>query len=233
MPHLSSSRPSTTTRFHNRGSNIIDTFYAGSKKNNPVTGGLGINANEQAWLEQQLNRLDNGITGVVSQYAADGAIAVDMRPVFAGHEWCTADPWVFGPSVGAYQGINKAPFHPTIEGSEAMAQAIANALNGLTSIDADGTVMYNANGTTVTSESVNTSGYGSADISGAVTSSNQSLLSGAPFAGQNVLQISSSASVSGFEISTPASSDITAILPRFSKIPVDVDSFPRPLRTEC
>ena len=53
------------------------------------------------------------------------AIVVDMASRSAGHDACSAEPWVNGikPERGA-------PFHPTLAGAEATALAIATALSG-------------------------------------------------------------------------------------------------------
>lgn len=52
-----------------------------------------------------------------------GALFVDMDAVGVGHDACSSRPWVNGahPSEGA-------PFHPTVAGAKATAQAIARAV---------------------------------------------------------------------------------------------------------
>jgi lysophospholipase L1-like esterase len=56
---------------------------------------------------------------------AAGAAVVDMATLSAGHDACSAAPWVNGivPEKGA-------PFHPTLAGARATARAIAEALSG-------------------------------------------------------------------------------------------------------
>ncbi len=51
-----------------------------------------------------------------------GAIVVDMHRLGAAHNACSVSPWTNG-----YSGI--APFHPTLEGARATAEAIARKLN--------------------------------------------------------------------------------------------------------
>ena len=57
-----------------------------------------------------------------SAAARGGAIVVDMHRLGAAHNACSAEPWTSG-----YSGI--APFHPTLTGARATAQAIADALS--------------------------------------------------------------------------------------------------------
>jgi lysophospholipase L1-like esterase len=58
--------------------------------------------------------------------AAVGAVVVDMATLSAGHDACSAEPWVNGiaPDTGA-------PFHPTLAGAMATARAIADAPDGV------------------------------------------------------------------------------------------------------
>ena len=57
-----------------------------------------------------------------SAAAKGGAILIDMHQLGAAHSACSAAPWTSG-----YSGI--APFHPTLAGARATAQAIVDALS--------------------------------------------------------------------------------------------------------
>lgn len=68
---------------------------------------------EISWMSDQLNLLNQTIA-----QAASGYSFARYAPVsFQDHELCTSDPWV--------QGLNDpAPFHPTVEGQQAIANAV-------------------------------------------------------------------------------------------------------------
>ncbi len=71
-----------------------------------------ITSNEQAWLQQQANALNQAIQSVIPYYSFAQYVPID----FTGHELCSADTWV--------QGTNDvAPFHPTAQGQAAIAEA--------------------------------------------------------------------------------------------------------------
>jgi lysophospholipase L1-like esterase len=55
--------------------------------------------------------------------AAANAEVVNMATLSAGHDACSAEPWVNGIAP-----VTGAPFHPTLAGAEATAQAIAQVL---------------------------------------------------------------------------------------------------------
>lgn len=61
----------------------------------------------------------------VSRAAAEkaGAMLVDMQTLGAEHHACSAQPWTYG-----WANAGKAPFHPTMAGAQATAEAIALAL---------------------------------------------------------------------------------------------------------
>jgi lysophospholipase L1-like esterase len=79
----------------------------------------GITANETSWLNARINGLNKAINGTVSKYSYGTFAPVS----FAGHELCTADSWVQGPS-------NAMPFHPTTEGQQAIATSVTSHYTG-------------------------------------------------------------------------------------------------------
>ena len=81
---------------------------------------LGISAAQADLMRPVAARLAE-VTRAVA--AAAGAVVVDTAALSAGHDACSAEPWVNGiaPETGA-------PFHPTMAGAEATARAIAKVL---------------------------------------------------------------------------------------------------------
>lgn len=68
---------------------------------------------EISWIRSQTDALNQTIASVASSYSF-----VHFAPVdFTGHELCTSDPWVQGPTASA-------PFHPTAQGQQAIADAV-------------------------------------------------------------------------------------------------------------
>lgn len=54
---------------------------------------------------------------------------VNLENAFAGHTWCTRDPWVYGVSIGIDSfGQSRAPFHPTPAGQRRIAGLVLAAL---------------------------------------------------------------------------------------------------------
>ncbi len=74
-------------------------------------------AAEASWTTGRLNALNAAIQRVGSRYSFTKYTPVD----FTGHDICSADPWVLGPTV-------KGAFHPTAQGQQAIARAINSRL---------------------------------------------------------------------------------------------------------
>jgi lysophospholipase L1-like esterase len=72
-----------------------------------------LTATELAWLNGQNDALNQAIARTTAHYSFARFAPVD----FTGHELCTADSWIQGPS-------DFAPFHPTVAGQQVMAQAV-------------------------------------------------------------------------------------------------------------
>lgn len=97
---------------------------------------VGITTDENNWLQDGLSNLNIAISQAVT-YAqtAEAHIQVefvDLSTAFAGHEFCSTDPWAYGPSIqynlGTAYANNPAPFHPTPEGQRAIATAVEAAI---------------------------------------------------------------------------------------------------------
>jgi lysophospholipase L1-like esterase len=78
----------------------------------------GIDASELAWGRGFQTRLNAAIKEAAAKYTFASYTDVD----FTGHEICSADSWV--------QTLNdKEPFHPTVEGQQAYAKAVLDAVS--------------------------------------------------------------------------------------------------------
>ncbi|MNH50222.1 Lipase 2 precursor [compost metagenome] len=73
----------------------------------------GITANEASWLTARSNSLNSAISGTVAKYSYGEFASVS----FAGHELCSSDSWIQGPS-------SSMPFHPTAAGQQAIAASV-------------------------------------------------------------------------------------------------------------
>lgn len=83
--------------------------------------GLRIDAADATWLRQKGAELSD----VVRRSAkAAGATYVDVAADFAGHEACTADPWLTGVVIVDL----KSSFHPTVAGQAELARLVSSAL---------------------------------------------------------------------------------------------------------
>jgi alpha-tubulin suppressor-like RCC1 family protein len=100
----------------------------------------GLTPGEQTFIVNGLTSLDQGIQGEVA-YAQNNfsnlnISLVDLAGLFpggqdimSGHTFCSADPWVYGPSIdyphwGKLRPGYPAPMHPTPEGQMAIFKAI-------------------------------------------------------------------------------------------------------------
>jgi lysophospholipase L1-like esterase len=76
----------------------------------------GLTPDEMNWLNLQENLLDKATRSVASWFNFTSYVPVD----FTGHEFCSSTPWI--------QGLaSPAPFHPTVAGQQAIAEAILDA----------------------------------------------------------------------------------------------------------
>ncbi|WP_051704590.1 SGNH/GDSL hydrolase family protein [Glycomyces sp. NRRL B-16210] len=82
---------------------------------------LGITPDEQALLNETADLLAETTAGVAADHGFDFA---DVRDTFAGHEICSADPWILG-----YTGTLES-FHANAAGHAAYAEAVIPYLRG-------------------------------------------------------------------------------------------------------
>lgn len=108
-------------------------------------GGLfgNLSAEEMSFLRAKLKILNANIEEVVYERDANGvrkfpdALTVDLGGdlgPLVGHRWCSDQPWIYGPSIGAPAFLGglpeaaAAPFHPTEKGQAAIASAFVDAV---------------------------------------------------------------------------------------------------------
>lgn len=82
---------------------------------------LGLDSAQVATMRTVGERLADATRSAARQ---GGAMIVDMQHLSAGHDACSAEPWVNGA-----RDVKGAPFHPTLAGAEATARAISEALD--------------------------------------------------------------------------------------------------------
>ena len=77
---------------------------------------IGVTDKESFWLRTQEEALNKAIQDTTRSYK----FAMFADPDFSGHELCTKEPWI--------QDLqDKAPFHPTAAGQNAVAQTVINS----------------------------------------------------------------------------------------------------------
>lgn len=82
---------------------------------------LGLTSEEVALMRDVGDRMAAATRAATKQ---GDAILADMHVAGEGHNACSADPWTKG-----WTDLAKAPFHPTISGARATADAISSALD--------------------------------------------------------------------------------------------------------
>jgi hypothetical protein len=97
--------------------------------------GIGLTTAEKSWLGSGLADLNTNIAAEVT-YAQSNQPNLDVDLVnisgaMSGHEFCTSDPWVYGPSIQypiSGENANPAPFHPTLAGQRAIRALVEAAI---------------------------------------------------------------------------------------------------------
>lgn len=89
---------------------------------------FGLSSGEMAWLKSRLLSLNDNIRAVARSHPE--AKLLDIESAFKGHEWCSRDPWIYGPSIMTQPGFesNPSPFHPTWYGQQILAEKVDAAI---------------------------------------------------------------------------------------------------------
>jgi lysophospholipase L1-like esterase len=76
-------------------------------------------------LVQQANTV---VTSTITALDQPGVVVADVSDAFAGHTWCTDDPWAYGLSIYSVFNpttfLSQAPFHPTPTGQRRIAALV-------------------------------------------------------------------------------------------------------------
>lgn len=92
---------------------VIVTGYYNPFSSTACASTDNLTTKEVSWLRARASSLNTAIRGTIGKYSY-----ADFAPVsFSGHEICSADSWIQGPT-------DLAPFHPTAAGQEAIATAV-------------------------------------------------------------------------------------------------------------
>ena len=106
---------------------------------------IGLTKGERVWIKARLADMNRNIRDVITS-AKSIETSIDLRIVelaqtptttniLEGHQYCSSDPWVYGPSIqfplaagGSNATTNPAPFHPTPDGQIAISTRILSIL---------------------------------------------------------------------------------------------------------
>jgi PKD repeat protein/lysophospholipase L1-like esterase len=89
--------------------------------------GITLTSDEMTYLQGGLKKLNDNIASVAHEFR--NVVVVAPPSGFVAHRWCTDNPWVYGPSLRVGFNTSSAPFHPTPEGQQAIADNIASVLS--------------------------------------------------------------------------------------------------------
>lgn len=105
---------------------VVTTYYdpLPATQSNAATclDGAVYSPDQLTYLKGLMATLNQTIVDAVG--SVPGVRIADLSKVMAGHEWCTADPWAYGPSVLALNVKSKAPIHPTPAGQQSIAKVV-------------------------------------------------------------------------------------------------------------
>ena len=83
-------------------------------------------------LVQMNGIIESTINGLGKKNVAVADIERAYQPAGVDHRWCSSDPWVYGLSIYRFTQpssfANSAPFHPTPDGQEAIAEGVVAAV---------------------------------------------------------------------------------------------------------
>jgi lysophospholipase L1-like esterase len=96
---------------------IVTGYFAPLSASANCADTQGLTTSEKQWLNSQSAQLNQAIYSVTQWFSFTKYVPIS----FAGHELCTATPWIQGLSA-------PQPYHPTAVGQQVMATAVRNAL---------------------------------------------------------------------------------------------------------
>lgn len=91
--------------------------------------GNGLGANEIDWMRSKMQVMNQHIKDAGATYPKTKI--ADISRSVTGHEFCSADPWIYGISIWYKDVGNPAPFHPTPAGQAAISKVLIPIINSL------------------------------------------------------------------------------------------------------
>jgi lysophospholipase L1-like esterase len=85
-------------------------------------------SNEQVMVNEKLSEFNRAIKAAADEASVE---FIDVQQLFDGHEICTRNAWINGPSKSYKinrKGLDDESFHPTLQGQQAYALAVNQAL---------------------------------------------------------------------------------------------------------
>ena len=80
------------------------------------------------YLSSLMEQANAVVTSTIVALHQPGVVVADLSEAFAGHTWCTDDPWAYGLSIYSVFDpttfLSQAPFHPTPAGQRKVAALV-------------------------------------------------------------------------------------------------------------
>ena len=80
------------------------------------------------YLRGLVEQANTVITSTITALDQPGVVVADVSDAYAGHRWCTRDPWAYGLSIYSVLDptsfLSQAPFHPTPAGQREIAALV-------------------------------------------------------------------------------------------------------------
>jgi len=134
LPHLQANLASLAHWIEARGAadgkvpKVVFSTYANPLPANGTTcpDTFDLKADQLTYLSSLLHQLDQMEVATIQGLGDANVAAVTNFDAFAGHTWCTADPWAYGLSILShdFKLSSQAPFHPTPTGQAVLASAV-------------------------------------------------------------------------------------------------------------
>jgi lysophospholipase L1-like esterase len=92
-----------------------------------------------SYLSSLVDQMNGVIVGSIPTVGSSNLAVADISKVYQpsgqDHRWCSADPWVYGLSIYSVYSPSSfyslAPFHPTPQGQQAIAEVVERAVTAL------------------------------------------------------------------------------------------------------
>lgn len=105
---------------------VFTTYYKPLPSSNECLDAGLLVEDELSYLTSLQETLNQTLVDAVGD--EEGVHIADISDVMDGHGWCTEEPWAYGLSVLADDTASQAPFHPTPDGQEAIAEVVRTTI---------------------------------------------------------------------------------------------------------